>query len=332
MNDVNIEIKDLKPGDVLLFSGVEGDFVSEAIMLLTDSKVSHAAMSYRESDKIIEESPPAVGIAESAKKFKGRDIYVNRFNGSQDLLPVMDASEKYLNDKAPYAFSNLILVGLILLYRRVTPHDLEQAIMIEIFKKLASEIITEINRHEHPGKTPMVCSQFVYQSYNDAGAPYHLKIRTDAERLLANELEALSLLDQMMVQTRTNHESDFTEFLASSAVAEISGVTAKSADELAKELRDVLAAPAPKAAAAPSGISNELLGAAYQFAEAFYTMRTGGTQADLSALSLANDKWLSPDAFNFLKSEEAYFVTPEDLLSRCTNTTRVGVIRGKAAG
>ncbi|MCP4214213.1 MAG: hypothetical protein GY765_06130 [bacterium] len=60
MSDKKIGIKDLKPADILLFSGVERDFISEAIMFLTDSIVSHAGMSYKEYDKIVDAVPPAV--------------------------------------------------------------------------------------------------------------------------------------------------------------------------------------------------------------------------------------------------------------------------------
>ena len=51
-----MDIKDLKPGDVLLFSGEKGSFISEAIMFLTNSPVSHAALVYSDPANIVEET------------------------------------------------------------------------------------------------------------------------------------------------------------------------------------------------------------------------------------------------------------------------------------
>lgn len=327
MSDKKIEIKDLKPADILLFSGVEGDFISEAIMFLTDSNVSHAAMSYKESNTIVDAVPPAVRTASAEEKFKGRTIYVNRFDGNKEpLTPVLAAAETYLKEKTPYALYNLLFVGLILIYKKFSTPGLDQKILIEIFKKLAAALIDYTNKEEHPGKSPMVCSQFVYQCYEDAGQSYRLKIKngTLVGRSLLDEGEMWSLLDHVLFETKTNRAADFTEFLAGPEVAELGAITSKSEADLAKELLDSL--KAPKAAATTEKVGNELIAAVYQFAEAYYSMRSG-TKTDLKALSSANEKGLAPDALNFLKSEEAYFVTPADLLDKCKNAERIGFIK-----
>jgi len=44
------------------------------------------------------------------------------------------------------------------------------------------------------------------------------------------------------------------------------------------------------------------------------------------ALLQANRLGAAPDALSFFKSEQAYFVTPEDLLDHTDNLTRVGTI------
>jgi len=148
-----MEISDLKPADILLFSGEKGSWISEAIMFLTDSSVSHAAMTYTSSEKIVEESPPAVQVNDAAQRFKGRTVYVMRIDPSKDSMsPVLDASEGYLNKDEPYAMSNLYLVGLLLLYRKFTPSTQVQKVMLKIFKKLAADIIKYINKHKNPGK------------------------------------------------------------------------------------------------------------------------------------------------------------------------------------
>ena len=58
-----MDIKDIKTGDILLFSPEKGSFISWAITFLTDAPVSHAAMFYNEDNQsIIEETPPQVKV------------------------------------------------------------------------------------------------------------------------------------------------------------------------------------------------------------------------------------------------------------------------------
>lgn len=66
-----MDIKDSKPGDVLLFSGEKCSFISEAIMFLTNSPVSHATLAYTDPGNIVEETPPAVKVHPASKRFEG---------------------------------------------------------------------------------------------------------------------------------------------------------------------------------------------------------------------------------------------------------------------
>ena len=94
--------KDLKPGDVLLFSAEKGSFISWAITFLTDAPVSHAAMYFdKQEQTIIEETPPQVAINHAPERFKGREIHVRRFKKDLPLTPVINASKNYLNDEEP---------------------------------------------------------------------------------------------------------------------------------------------------------------------------------------------------------------------------------------
>lgn len=71
------------PGDVLLFSGEKGSYISEAIMFLTNAPVSHAAIAYNPSSSVVEETPPAVQTNPAAKRFDGRKITVMRLDPPQ---------------------------------------------------------------------------------------------------------------------------------------------------------------------------------------------------------------------------------------------------------
>lgn len=332
-----IDIQDLKPADILLFAGEKGDFLSEAIMFLTNSTVSHAAMASGTAGEIVEEVGSGAGYAPAAERFKGRDIYVNRRDDLPPAAPVLAAAKLYVDKKTPYAFGNLLLVGLILIYKKITPSSLLQRVMIKIYKKLASEIITWVNQGLYPGKLPMFCSQFVYQCYEDAGAGYRLKIKdgtlVGGPALL--EEVAMSLLDQVILQARSDKTTAFVEYLSSPEVTTLTEVPSQTEEELARELMEVLSASGDQALFAAAADakpeqapSRELAAAAYQFAEAWYMAQGGVETANFASLAAANQKGLSPDALNFLKAEESYFVTPADLLDKCTNTTRIGEIPG----
>lgn len=172
-----MKIKDLKPGDILLFSAEKGSFISWAITYLTDASVSHAAMYYNDKERsIIEETPPQVTTNNADKRFEGRKINVRRLKEDLPIGPVIEASTSYLNDKEPYANSGLYIVGLLLMYKKFAPDNLVQKAMVKIFKKITVSIVKYLENYQYPDKSPMVCSQFVAQCYAKAGDKYKLKI------------------------------------------------------------------------------------------------------------------------------------------------------------
>lgn len=315
---------ELKPGDVLIFSGEKGSWISEAIMFLAGAPVSHAAMVYTTNTELVEETPPAVRVAKTEGRFTGRDVYVNRLKGASGLDPVVASATRYVNREEPYAMSNLYLVGMILLYRKFTPNTPLQKLMIKLFKKLAGHVIEHINKRKEPGKLPMVCSQFVFQCFEDAGADYRLHLLKPV--LLRAPLEGEgpreggSLLDQVVRQVRRRDAIALHKLSA-----EVTPLTTEidlSEDELGRQLVDALKQGGGTEGAA---LDEELVLAVSRFSEALYTAGTG-TAVPQQALTRALSAGRTPDALNLLKVEEAYFVTPADLLDRCANLERVGVI------
>lgn len=320
-----MEISDLKPADILLFSGEKGSWISEAIMFLTDSSVSHAAMTYTSSEKIVEESPPAVQVNDAAQRFKGRTVYVMRIDPSKDSMsPVLDASEGYLNKDEPYAMSNLYLVGLLLLYRKFTPSTQVQKVMLKIFKKLAADIIKYINKHKNPGKLPMVCSQFVYQCYDDAGTGYKLKIKDGillhAAVRVAGER---NVIDQAIYRIKSDISYEFRSFVAANAGIALRDEEPQSKEELARELVEVLKT---QEVAKTEALDQRLVLAIQEFGQAVYAATTG-VSIDGADMLRCNALKISPSGLSFLKSEEAYFVAPADLLSHCVNVEQIGIIK-----
>lgn len=335
---MNLDIDQLQPADILLFSGLkknaeEKDWISTAIMFLTNSEVTHAAL-YRDLGEIIEETPPRVQTYKlnSDKRCQGRKIYVNRFNSQHFIpAPVINAATMYLNESQPYAFNNLYLLGMILLYKKFTPNILTKRVMIKIYKLLASQLIDYMNQHKSPGKLPMVCSQFVFQCYEDAGESYHLNtMKSKREDLwLANE-NSMNLVEQIISRVQDN--SLALEAPKQTGVAlDIQNIPSQSDEELAQELLEALQPNVPQSneVGATDEIDDELAVAVYDFGQAAY-LAENAEENPRSVIweksnELAGDLSISP-GLSFLKIKEAYFVTPEDLLNNCDNLVRIGVI------
>jgi hypothetical protein len=321
-----MEVADLKPGDILLLSGEKGHLLSKAIMYLTDSPVSHAALSYKSSDQIVEETLPQIRIFESKKGFENRTVFVKRLKNQQKSMdPVIQAAEEYLNSLEPYGKANLIILGLLLLYKKFSPNRLTQKVMAKIFKLIASDLIDFINKHSYPGKYPMVCSQLVYRCYQDAGKDYRLLITKGnlVGASLIAERDNLSILDQTIYQIRRDNSSEFRTFLRAGTPLVATDIYPENLDELAKELIEELQTTEVEP---PIELSYELVEAIHHFGQALYLAQTGEESND-QALIQANQLGIPPNVLSFLKVEEAYFITPGDLLSHCENIEEVGIIR-----
>jgi hypothetical protein len=323
-----MDIKDLQPGDVLLFSPEEGSFISQAIAWLTGEPVSHAAMAYEPPSLIVEETPPEVQTNPAADRFVGRTITVMRRSPPQSSYdPVLEAASGYLNESEPYAEANLYLVGMLLIYRKFTPDSTLQRIIIRILKKVTASIITYYNEHEYPGKLPMVCSQFVFQCYGDAGANYQLRI---VNGVLGDELglrgEMSSLLDQAIARVRSDSSPAFQGAIAAHGGMALRAPEVENGEVLARELLQAIQPPPAFAAAAPAPLQEELVVAIHEFAQAVQRLRTG-TAPPGDELLQANRNGVAPNGMAMLKTEEGYFVTPADLLAHCPTLQQVGTIQ-----
>lgn len=322
-----MEIKELKAADVLLFSGETGSFISQAIMYLTDAPVSHAALSYTDCSTIIEETPPAVATSNAAQRFTGRTITVMRLRADKGTMqPVTDAAAAYLNNNAPYANFNLYLVGMLLVFRKFTPSGSVQRAILKILRKLTATIIDYVNQHRYPGKLPMVCSQFVYQSYEDAGADYRLQIKNGLLlQTLKTAGETPSILDQSIARIRNTLAPELQSLANAYTAADRRASIDESDEDLASELLSAL--QEMPLAAERVEIGDELVIAVHEFGQAVLAAKSGIT-ASSDALSRANQLGMAPEGLAYLKSEEAYFVAPGDLLNACPDLEAVGTITG----
>lgn len=315
-----MDINDLKMGDILLFSPEKGSFISWAITFLTDAPVSHAAMFYNEENQsIIEETPPQVKVNCAVERFKGREIYVRRLNVKKDLplSPVIEDATTYLNEAEPYDSSGLYMVGLLLIYKKFTPNTLVQKVMVKILKKISASIIKYIHEYRNPGKLPMVCSQFVAQCYDDAGDQYQLKIENGIlQKMAAMQDNSSNVLDQVMEIVKSGKRTNLQTLLA--PTFKIQDESSTSGEELCRQLQEAFDLTADEIT---TGITDELIEATSQFAQAHYLSSSGEIQLQ----NILKDDVTK--VFQNLKDNKNMFVFPGDLLNHCKNLKDVGTIK-----
>jgi hypothetical protein len=212
---------------------------------------------------------------------------------------------------------------MLLLYKKFTPGTRVQKVMLKIFKKLAADIIQYINEHDSHGKLPMVCSQFVYQCYEDAGADYKLEIKDGVLlRAAGRGTGERNVLDQAIHRIKNDVSHEFRSFIKANAEIALRTGEPQSEEELAQELMEALKGPE-----VAESLDRELVLAIHGFGQAVHAAVTG-VNIDNTDILRCNALRISSTGLSFLKSEEAYFVAPGDLLSHCVDVKQVGVIGG----
>lgn len=301
-----MEIKSLRAGDIVLFSPEKGSFISEAICLLTNSNVSHAAMVHEvlgnDGTTIVEESPPKVSINNAKERFTDRTIYVRRLNENLNMEAVINQSDLFLKDEIPYNDPELYMLGLLLVYKKFSLSDPLQKIVIKILKKLSLELVAVIDKIKYDGKKAMICSEFVDECYNNAGDQYKLRVKNcvlSTSKIYSSN-ENKNLVDLSL------------EFLENNVILGTSSLSSPiddSFEQLAKDFCDEF----KKNNESSANIENELLQLVQSFALVHHKIRNGFDSIETHALKS-------------LQSDESMFVFPCDLLSNCENLEDVGTI------
>lgn len=297
-----LSLSDLRPADVLLFSPEKKSFISWAITFLTDAPVSHAALYFNSTPPtIIEETPPQVSENPAQKRFHGRTIHVYRHTSTTPLLPVIDAARLHLNNQEPYDHAGLYMVGLLLMYKKFSITSQKQQVIIRILKKLTATISHYIQQHQTPGKQPMVCSQFVAQCFDDAGAPFRLQFRHTS---MTDSAFGETLLDKAIDWTK-QRQPIFGEYDMASAPETASDEALCEA--LHNAFMDNTNPPTPS-------MTEALAESIYQFAEAHAALINIDTAA----------KNYHP--LTALQSNNNMFISPGDLMRTCNNLAPVGIV------
>lgn len=312
-----IKVNDLKKGDILLFKGDKEEWISLAIMLFTDSDVSHAAL-YLDDNSIADEGLAGLGKHTISDDPNGFFVYVNRLSENVPSMdPVIEAAAKYIIEGEPYCKSSLILLAMIILYKKFTPPSPAKKIISKIFIRASERIVEIINKRMYPGKTPMICSQFVFQCYEDCGRPYNLKIKNGSVYLKSKNEHTTSSFETKAV--KDNSSESILDNLIKSYTAEkrpliglSSLIPVESDESLAQQLVETFSnIEAVQSTTADNLSDQEFNAAALKLCNALALYHGSISSDTINTLSL-------------LKQHSSYFVTPADLKSHCMNVTTIG--------
>lgn len=167
-----LHTKDLLPGDVLLFHG--NGLLSRFIRLFDGSQYSHAAIY--DGEKVVEaEAVQGDGIradsvetACSSAAFTHVYRFVSksgqRFNGQLSYAPVGKNVESFRRNPEGYAYTQIILLGVLLATRRVPIVELAV-----VLRHVLDEAAEKLNDWLNAGKKVIICSELVYKCFYDVG-------------------------------------------------------------------------------------------------------------------------------------------------------------------
>lgn len=193
-----LSLADLRPGDILAFSGEgEDSILTKMILIFTNSWVSHGAMFYQHGpiEALADAGVSGIHCHKVTSDPKDRVAYVSRlvkkskiggkncFYSDKDLVPVLNAARGYVEQDLTYPFADLAFLAMILLFKNHSKAGIPQTIIIGLLKCLSAELkkfLDEKYRHNYT----MVCSSLVYQCYLDASKnnrQLKLKLNGDAD-------------------------------------------------------------------------------------------------------------------------------------------------------
>lgn len=174
----NIELKDLKPGDILIFDGEHDHGISDLIMLFTKSTVTHGALFYQNGENacLADSGQQGIDLHRVTSTPNARGVHVRRltkeggFGDDYDkaVAPVLNIAYDYVCQRLVYPYSDLVMLAMIIIYKEVSHVSLKQTAVIKLLKLAAAELKTFIDKKFHDGKHTMVCSSYVYQCFLDA--------------------------------------------------------------------------------------------------------------------------------------------------------------------
>lgn len=300
--DRQLDFSELLPGDILVFSAEKDDVLSLAISYLTDSDVSHTGLYLGLNDK--REALFAEEVALGIKSFimspnlNGRKAYVQRLKEVSDLNPVLHTAKLLLRESKPCDWTFLILLSLILLYKKIPNYKYPESLVTKILLVAASAMDEYLHRNQDSKKRLMICSQFVSSCFEEA-SKRNPKYKLDflEEQFLNTSSWEPNLI--MKVLSEIHNTSGMVEFNAVEFEDTYSDIESEIVLWLKKQKKKTILLEQNTL----FDFNNDFIAAVILFSDKWYELRFG--ESSLSSIDKLNR--------NAVDYNHSLFVTPADL-------------------
>ncbi len=295
----------MKPCDMIIFDGEPNDWIDKAIMMLTGSTVTHAALYQYDNPPVLSDAGlSGLQMHEiTPEAQRGVHIVRHQLYDRLNFSPVIEAANVYLSQNLSYPKANLVLLAAILVFKNNSHAGLAQVVIIDILRAACAAITDFLDKDFHDGKHPMVCSEYVFQCYVDAG-------KVDPEL-------ALTLHDADMegaLRAATGH-SLLQLLSADRAPLDIEGsLHAKPDYHLDTALSSLLKTSRTPTSPCLDSPTPDLEEAIWQFIALYHHSKTGEVKGGAKLLTAA-------------QQHQAEFVTPDDLLNHTVNARNLGAFK-----
>ena len=209
---------DLRPGDVLLFHG--NGLLSNFIRLFDGSQYSHAAIW--DGEHVVEaeaERGEAIRVDDlAASAATAAYAHVYRFvsdDGKQlgpglPYDPVGKNIDLFKATPEAYAYSQILLLGLLIATRRMPLPGMAQAV-----RPLMDEAANTLNEWITGGRKVIICSELVYECYLTGDPQYEIAVAGVDPAVFANGLTPREMLmPTSTTETDASHlQKDAAAFL-----------------------------------------------------------------------------------------------------------------------
>ncbi|MDF2889481.1 MAG: hypothetical protein K0R23_3866 [Lacrimispora sp.] len=304
-----VRVSELMAGDILLLEPSE-DKISKIIAWVTRSEVSHTALSCgpdKSTGTVIEETPPNA-VEDTILTRTARTAYVMRLNpGNNDCQPVMNIAARYVKEELPYAHAQLPFIGLYCITNNMLGDTGLQGLVTRIVK-LSMGILMELEDVViYKGREAMMCSQFAYHCYKEAGEGYEIHLK---------ENTGFHLIDQI-IETIQSDPSSYNNRIFNVSV-ENSPVTNENVDETINQLYEALSKNQNEVElSAPQKLPDDTIIEVTRFCIQFVKTFTKGLETNGSDAVCYLQK---------LKDMYEFFISPGDLLKNTVNLTCMGTV------
>lgn len=309
MMSEKVRVSELKAGDILLLEPSE-DKISKIIAWVTKSEVSHTALSCgpaKPTGTVIEETPPNA-VEDTILTRTARTAYVMRLNpGNNDCQPVMNIAARYVSEKLPYAHAQLPFIGLYCITSNILGDTGIQGLVTKIVK-LSMGILMELEDAViYKGREAMMCSQFAYHCYKEAGGSYEIHL---------NNNTGFPVIDKI-IEIIQRDPSGYNSRIFS-AIGENSPVTDENVDEAVNELYEALSEnQAGTRLSVSPDLPDDLIIEVTRFCIQFVKTFSRGADCNQEDAVYYLDR---------LKDMYEYFISPGDLLKNTLNLTCIGTV------